>query len=68
MHGLVGRWADWAASRPRILAQGFGQWRNERAMISALGALDDGALKDIGLSRGEIPGLARQRWRSAGVS
>ena len=59
MHDIISRWA----ARPRHLARSLDAWWRERAMVAALGALDDAALKDIGVYRGEIPGLARRRWR-----
>jgi uncharacterized protein YjiS (DUF1127 family) len=65
MRSSIGHWMDWAAMRPGHLAREFGRWRRERAMVAALGALDDGALKDIGIYRGDIPSLAHQRWRGA---
>lgn len=61
----TGWWMGWAAARLRFLAGEIGRWRRERAMVSALDALDDGMLKDIGVYRCEIPSLARRRWRGA---
>ena len=66
MDGSIGGLAAWL-DRPRHLAQEIGRWRRERAMVAALGALDDAMLKDIGVYRGEIPWLARQRWRGEGA-
>ena len=65
MDSTMGSWTGWAAVRLQLLAREVGRWRRERAMVSALGALDDGTLKDIGVYRCEIPSLARQRWRGA---
>lgn len=42
------------------VAAAFMRWRNERATMRALGALEDHILKDIGVSRGEIPAIARK--------
>jgi uncharacterized protein YjiS (DUF1127 family) len=37
------------------------RWMKERRMVIALQGLDDATLKDIGVSRGEIPWIAQQR-------
>ena len=37
------------------------RWYRARRMIAALSSLDDSLLKDIGVYRGEIPRLARER-------
>jgi uncharacterized protein YjiS (DUF1127 family) len=66
MHETLEHWADWAEARSARLARRFRRWRLRRATTAVLGALDGGALKDIGVPRGEIPGLARRRWRGAG--
>jgi len=65
MDSTMGSWVGWAVVRLRLLVREIGRRRRERAMVSALGALDDGMLKDIGVYRCEIPSLARQRWRGA---
>ena len=37
------------------------RWMAERRMMIALQELDDATLKDVGVSRGEIPWIAQQR-------
>ena len=59
-HGRVRRFAESALARLRA-------WRRRVRNRNELMALDDRALQDIGLSRGEIPYLAskaaeRQSW------
>jgi uncharacterized protein YjiS (DUF1127 family) len=66
MHEGFEHWAAWAEARSARLARRFRRWRLRRATIAALGALEDGALKDVGVARGGIPGLARRRWSGAG--
>jgi uncharacterized protein YjiS (DUF1127 family) len=45
-------------ARGRRLVAAYLAWRERRATMRALAALDDRALKDIGLSRGEIGSAA----------
>jgi uncharacterized protein YjiS (DUF1127 family) len=53
------RVAPHAAGGPQGLFAAFRRWRRERAMASALLALDDATLKDLGIYRCEIPTIAR---------
>jgi uncharacterized protein YjiS (DUF1127 family) len=45
----------------RSMLRRMGRWMKERRMVIALQELDDATLKDIGVSRGEIPWIAQQR-------
>jgi uncharacterized protein YjiS (DUF1127 family) len=46
---------------PRFLLRSLDRWIRERRMVIALEELDNATLKDIGVSRGEIPWIAQQR-------
>ena len=65
MHGVIISAATqtivWAASAARHHFQATRLRRKERRMASALSALDDSTLKDLGLYRSEIPSIAKAR-------
>lgn len=60
LRALLRSGAGALAAAPRTLARRCGRWRRERIAYAELAALDDRALKDIGLYRGDIARLARQ--------
>jgi uncharacterized protein YjiS (DUF1127 family) len=53
--------AEWTTGEPNALLQGLRRRWRERRAAAALHALDDATLKDLGLHRCEIPGIARAR-------
>ena len=52
--------AGWAFRLARTTVAAFARWRWQRATARELGALDDRALKDIGLRRSDIDHVAAQ--------
>ena len=52
---LAATWSPWSPLRS------LQDWFRERQTVAALMALDDALLKDIGIYRGEIPWLVRER-------
>ncbi|MBL6081997.1 DUF1127 domain-containing protein [Belnapia sp. T18] len=65
MHGMMISAATqivvWVASATRHHFEAARLRRKERRMASALSALDDSTLKDLGLYRSEIPSIAQAR-------
>lgn len=45
----------------RLVVQPWANWRARRVAYAELSALDDHMLSDIGISRGEIPGIVAGR-------
>ena len=56
----VVRFGSAAASATSRVTAAFMRWRNERATIKALRALEDHRLEDIGVRREEIATVARK--------
>ena len=60
---VASRKAAAAIERTRLaagsLVETYDHWRRVRETIRQLSLLDDAALRDIGLHRGQIPGVAR---------
>ena len=59
MHSLTITWLPAEKRRPRWL-QTLRQWHHARCVMNALEALNDATLKDIGIDRGEIAGIAQR--------
>ena len=60
-HRIVGAAVRQIRSTPRaikLLFARFRQWRKQRATVDVLRGLSDHTLKDIGLTRGDIRGIA----------
>jgi len=61
---LAGAAGTAVAAAARSATDAVRRWRRRRAALYALMALDDRMLKDIGVSRAEIPGLVDDLLRS----
>jgi uncharacterized protein YjiS (DUF1127 family) len=53
--------AAWSANMPWSPLRIMRRWYLERRTAAALMSLDDAQLKDIGVYRGELPGVVRER-------
>jgi uncharacterized protein YjiS (DUF1127 family) len=63
MHDVLSLGAAWSASMPWSPLRILRRWYLERQTAMALMSLEDALLKDIGIYRGEIPGIVRERHR-----
>ena len=66
MHHIFSHAAAWMAGTLHASFQALQRHYRERRMISALQALSDAELKDIGVYRCAIPAVARARWADPG--